>query len=233
MIWLHRMYFKKRAPKFRMIKKSTKSKVGTGMDLIEEEVEIYQNPNHDDVVQGIQHEEHGQNEEEVQNPEEEDEEQSQEEAEEVQAQNEEEENQPQEFHLEPAPDPVLELQIYLAEQSEVSEYNELPPEEQNEEQENNNATVRRSNRAVEKPEWLNDFDVANTGVDDLDTNDQMTLYEGGGVGMGNEFDNTQELHTITYNTAMKPEDTLKWKEAVGEENKKMEKYKVFKPIPID
>ena len=194
MIWLHRMYFKKRAPKFRMIKKSTKSKVGTGMNLIEEEVEIYQKQNDDDVVQGIEQEEYGQNEEELQNLEEE--EQSQQEAEEVQAQNEEEENQPREFHLEPAHHPVLELQINFAEQSEVSEYTELLPEEQNEELENKSATVRRSNRAVEKPEWLNDFDVANTGVDDMDTNDQTTLYEGGGVGMGNAFDNTQELHTI-------------------------------------
>ena len=32
---------------------------------------------------------------------------------------------------------------------------------------------------------------------------------------------------------MKSEDKLKWKEAVEEEYKKMEKYKVFKPIPIN
>ena len=73
---------------------------------------------------------------------------SQEEAEEVQAQHVEEENQSQEFHLEPAADPALELKINLAEQSEVSSSNELPPEEQNEEQENKNTTVRRSNRAI-------------------------------------------------------------------------------------
>ena len=30
-IWLHRMYFKKRAPKVKMIKTSTKSKVGKGV----------------------------------------------------------------------------------------------------------------------------------------------------------------------------------------------------------
>ena len=43
----------------------------------------------------------------------------------------------------------------------------------------------------------------------MDTNDQMTLYEVGEVGMGNAFDNTQVLHTITYNKAMKSEDKLK------------------------
>ena len=106
----------------------------------------------------------------------------------MQVQHEEEENQPKEFHLEPAADPALELKINIAEQSEVSAYNELPPEEQDEEQENEDTTVRRSNRATRKPEWLNDFDVANTGVDDIDTNDQMTLCEVGGVGMGNAFD---------------------------------------------
>ena len=107
----------------------------------------------------------------------------------------------------------------------MSEYNELPPKEQNEEQENENTTIRRSNRAIKIPEWLNNFDVANTGVDDTDTIDQMTLYEVVGVGMGNVYDNTQELYTITYNKAMKSEDKLKWKEAVEEEYKKMENTK--------
>ena len=51
--------------------------------------------------------------------------------------------------------------------------------------------------------------------------------------MGNTLKNNQELHTITYNKAMKSEDKLKWKEAVEEEYKKMEEYKVFKPIPMD
>ena len=82
---VHRMYLKKRSPKINMIKKSNKSKVGKGITLIEEEVEIYQKQNDDDVVQGMEQEEHGQNEEEAQNPEEENEVQSQDEAEEVQA----------------------------------------------------------------------------------------------------------------------------------------------------
>ena len=67
----------------------------------------------------------------------------------------------------------------------------------------------------------------------MDTIDQMTLYEVGGFGMGNTFNNTQELHTITNNKVMKLEDKLKWQEAVEEEYEKMEKYKVFEPIPID
>ena len=71
-----------------------------------------------------------------------------------------------EIHLEPAADPALELQINSVEQSEVSEYNKLTPEELNEEQENENTAVRRSNGAIKHPEWLDDFDVGNTGVDD-------------------------------------------------------------------
>ena len=54
---------------------------------------------------------------------------SQEEAEKASAQHEEEENQSQEFLLEPAGDPALELEKNVAEQSEVSAYNKLPPEE--------------------------------------------------------------------------------------------------------
>ena len=50
MIWLYRMYFKKKAPKIIMIKTSTKSKVGKGIDIIEKEVEIYQKQNDDNVV---------------------------------------------------------------------------------------------------------------------------------------------------------------------------------------
>ena len=50
--------------------------------------------------------------------------QSQEEAEEAQAQNKVAENKLQEFHHEPAADPRT--QNKFAEQSEVSEYNELP-----------------------------------------------------------------------------------------------------------
>ena len=141
LIWLHRLYFKERAPKIKMIKRIAKSKVGKGTNLIEQEVEIYQKQNDDDVVQGIEQEE-------AQNPEEENEVQIQEEAEEVQAQHEEGENQPHKFYLEPSADPVLELQIKISEQSEVSKYNKLPPEEQKEEQEDENTTLRRSNRAI-------------------------------------------------------------------------------------
>ena len=67
----------------------------------------------------------------------------------------------------------------------------------------------------------------------MDTNDQMTPYEVGGVGMGNAYDNTQELQTVTNNKGMKSKDKLKWKEAVEEEHKKMKKQKVFKTIPIN
>ena len=67
----------------------------------------------------------------------------------------------------------------------------------------------------------------------MDTNDQITLHEVGRVGMGNAFENTQELHTITYNKAMKFEDKLKWKEAVEEEYKIMEKYKVLNLILVN
>ena len=75
--------------------------------------------------------------------------------------------------------------------------------------------------------------ILNMMVDNMDMNDQMTLCEVGGVGMGNAFNNTQELHTITYTKAMKSEDKLKRKEAAEEEYKKMENYKAFKLIPTD
>ena len=51
--------------------------------------------------------------------------------------------------------------------------------------------------------------------------------------MGNAFNNTQELHTITYNMAMKSEEKLKWKEVMEEEYKKDGEIQVFKPVPIN
>ena len=48
------MYFKKRAPKFLMIKKSTKSKVEKGINLVQEEEEIYQKQSDDDIDQGTE-----------------------------------------------------------------------------------------------------------------------------------------------------------------------------------
>ena len=63
----------------------------------------------------------------------------------------------------------------------------------------------------QKSVWLNDLDVANTGVDSMGMNEQMKLCEAGGVQMENAFNNTQEVHTITYNTAMKSPSTSQWR----------------------
>ena len=46
------------------------------------------------------------------------------------------------------------------------------------------------------------------------------------VGVGRSFDNTQELHTITFNNAMKSLDKEKWAEAIKKEYNKMNKYDI-------
>jgi hypothetical protein len=48
-----------------------------------------------------------------------------------------------------------------------------------------------------------------------------------GAGIGGGFINTQELHVMKYNEAMKGPDKDKWQKAVKEEYKRMEKNKVW------
>eukprot|EP00957_Ditylum_brightwellii_P128327 9787862-Ditylum_brightwellii.AAC.1 len=47
------------------------------------------------------------------------------------------------------------------------------------------------------------------------------------AGIGGGFINTNELHVMKYNKAMAEKDKDKWKEAVKEEYKRMEKHKVL------
>ena len=59
-----------------------------------------------------------------------------------------------------------------------------------------------------------------------------SLFEvaGVGAGTGTEFTNTEELKPMKYKEAMKCEDKQLWEEAVDEEYRKFQKYKVFKPV---
>ena len=48
---------------------------------------------------------------------------------------------------------------------------------------------------------------------------------------GPQFKNTNELHVLTYWEAMASDDKAKWLEAVEDEDQRLMKLKVFKPIP--
>jgi Reverse transcriptase (RNA-dependent DNA polymerase) len=51
-----------------------------------------------------------------------------------------------------------------------------------------------------------------------------------GAGVGGGFTNTQELHVMKYNEAMKTGDKEHWVKAVNEEHDRMVKYEVWKPV---
>jgi hypothetical protein len=53
-----------------------------------------------------------------------------------------------------------------------------------------------------------------------------------GAGIGGGFVNTEELHVMNYNEAIKSEKD-KWDYAVKEEHDRMTDSKVFQPVPID
>ena len=61
---------------------------------------------------------------------------------------------------------------------------------------------------------------------------EIVAQEVAGVGVGDFFDNMQELHMITYNKDMKSPDQDKWVEAIKEENNNMNNYKVFQSFPV-
>jgi hypothetical protein len=71
------------------------------------------------------------------------------------------------------------------------------------------------------------------GLDHLPDDNYLPAFEYGfvGAGVGGGFTDTHELHTMVYDEAMGSTDAPKWKEAVHDEYKRMEKYKVFKPVP--
>ena len=59
---------------------------------------------------------------------------------------------------------------------------------------------------------------------------EIINQEVAGVGVGASFENTQELHTITFNKVMKSLYKKQWQEAIEEEYNKMNKYGVLKPV---
>ena len=63
-------------------------------------------------------------------------------------------------------------------------------------------------------------------MEEMDDND----IETGLIGVGEEYENTQELKVVKFKEAMKSKDNEGWKAAVDTEHEKFTKYKVWEPI---
>jgi hypothetical protein len=95
----------------------------------------------------------------------------------------------------------------------------------------------QSGRAVCPPRWLID-DIGATTMNQLaqpECHYYEQLTEFGcaelvlvGAGVGGGFENTQELHIVKYNEAMKTADKNKWEKEVEEEHECMVKCKLWK-----
>ena len=59
----------------------------------------------------------------------------------------------------------------------------------------------------------------------------LTKFACVGTGLGGGFTNTNELHVMKFDEAMKTHDASKWLKAVKKEHDKMQKFKVWEPIP--
>jgi Reverse transcriptase (RNA-dependent DNA polymerase) len=90
----------------------------------------------------------------------------------------------------------------------------------------------RAGRATRAPVWMKDYTMALTDQEaaylNLTKGFEMGLM---GAGVGGGFINTQELHVLKYDQAMKGPDKKQWEEAVKEEHDRMIKNKVWKDVP--
>jgi hypothetical protein len=96
-------------------------------------------------------------------------------------------------------------------------------------------TTTQAGRATKAPVWMKDYTMAAMKLTDQETA-YLNLTKGFemglmGAGVGGGFINTQELHVLKYNQAMKGPDKKQWEEAVKEEHDRMIKNKVWKAVP--
>jgi hypothetical protein len=96
-------------------------------------------------------------------------------------------------------------------------------------------TTTSSGRATRAPAWMRDYTMAAIKMTDQETA-YLNLTKGFemglmGAGVGGGFINTQELHVLKYNQAMKGPDKKHWQVAVEEEHERMIKNKVWKAVP--
>lgn len=53
-----------------------------------------------------------------------------------------------------------------------------------------------------------------------------------GAGIGGGFVDTNELHVMKFKEAMAGKDSVQWQKAVDEEHERMQKHRVWEPVPI-
>jgi hypothetical protein len=93
----------------------------------------------------------------------------------------------------------------------------------------------RAGRTTRAPVWMKDYTMAAMKLTDQETA-YLNLTKGFemglmGAGVGGGFINTQELHVLKYDQAMKGPDKKQWEEAVKEEHDRMIKNKVWEAVP--
>ena len=75
-----------------------------------------------------------------------------------------------------------------------------------------------------------DMNIGESMEDDEDEQDDEEI---GAVGVGDDFENTQELKVVKFPEAMESKDKEGWQKAVDTEHDKFTKYKVWEPVDQD
>src|SRR5687768_7870009 len=92
-------------------------------------------------------------------------------------------------------------------------------------------------RFYHKMKELQELSLFTTNKYDLETEDAVSddkeeqgIEELGAVGVGNNYDNTQELKVVKFKDVMAFKDKEGWMKAVTTEHDKFTKYKVWEPV---
>ena len=112
-------------------------------------------------------------------------------------------------------------------------------------QQPNETTTTSSGRAVQRPAWMDEYEMGMTAAEikyyeamkelGCCTDDpEQQQHELGlvGAGLGEGIANTRELKVLSYDEAMERPDKEKWDKSVEEEHKRMKDNGVFDAVPM-
>ena len=112
-------------------------------------------------------------------------------------------------------------------------------------QQPNEPTTTSSGRAVQRPAWMEEYEMGMTAAEikyyeamkelgccTADPEQQQHELGLVGAGLGEGIANTRELKVLSYDEAMERPDKEKWDESVEEEHKRMKDNGVFEAVPM-
>ena len=102
---------------------------------------------------------------------------------------------------------------------------------------NNNTTITTSGRTVNRPAWMDEYEMGLTAAE-LKYYEAMKLLSSTdielglvGAGLGDGITNTKELHVMGYDEAMNQDDRVEWEKSIEDEHGCTKTNDVWEPVP--